>query len=312
MSDSAVPQISVIMTNYNKGRFIAQAIRSVLEQTFADFELIVVDDASTDSSKNILNDLAKADSRIKLLFNSANMGPSYGRNKALKIANGLYISFIDSDDLIRKERLEKMVHAIDAKPDRIAYTQVCLIDENGSVTTKIPASSRHFPPEGEAREYILRDWIWAQSSFMMPSSAIGKVGYFDESIRWGEDLDYLIRLTEMYKLAVIQEPLYCYRWHEDRATGSMNPISKDQAMIKILEKALILNWDRLDERTKYWVIVRILRTHRLCHIRGKAKWLLNPFFIRMSLKSQPVFDIFSHMIIEDFRTSYHKAANLMM
>ncbi|MDH2899450.1 MAG: glycosyltransferase family A protein, partial [archaeon] len=104
-----MPQISVVMTNYNKDRFIMQAVESILNQTFADFELIIVDDASMDSSRQILNELAKSDPRIKLIVNNTNMGPSYCRNRALKMATGKYISFVDSDDMIRAERLEKMV-----------------------------------------------------------------------------------------------------------------------------------------------------------------------------------------------------------
>ena len=298
------------MTNYNKDRFITQAVESILNQTFADFELIIVDDASTDSSREILYELAKADPRIKLIVNNVNMGPSYSRNRALNMAAGEYISFVDSDDMIRAERLEKMVHAIAAKPDHIAYTHVCLIDENGKVTTKIPPSSRNFPPEGEARDHILREWIWAPSTIMIPSSAVGKVGYYDESIRWAEDLDYLIRLTEVYKITVIREPLYCYRWDLDRVTDSMSDTSKDDATIKILEKALKQNWNSLNDETKYSVVVRILRTHRLSHIRGKVKWLLNPFFIRTSLQRQAVFSIFFQTIKEDFAEFRHKVANL--
>lgn len=309
MSESALPQISVIMTNYNKHRFIAQAVQSVLKQTFADFELIVVDDASTDPSEKILNELAKTDSRIKVLLNSANMGPSYCRNKALKISAGRYICFVDSDDVIRAERLEKMVHEIAARPGHIVYTHVCIIDENGNMMRIIPAGSRNFPPEGKVRDYILREWIWGQSTFMIPCSAIGKVGYFDESIRWGEDLDYLIRLTEIYNVTVIREPLYCYRWYEDRLTDSTSPVSKDEATIKILEKALRQNWNSLNDGTRYSVIVRILRTHRLSHIRGKVNWLMTPFFIRMTVESQPVFRIFINTIMEDFNELCHKGTN---
>ncbi|MDH2902153.1 MAG: glycosyltransferase, partial [archaeon] len=248
--------------------------------------------------------------RIKLIVNNTNMGPSYCRNRALKMATGKYISFVDSDDMIRAERLEKMVNAIVAMPDHIAYTHVCLINENGNVTTKIPHSSRNFPPEGEARDYVLTEWIWAPSTIMIPSSAIGKVGYYDESIRWGEDLDYLIRLTEVYKITVIREPLYCYRWDIDRVTDSMSDTFKDDATIKILENVLKRNWNSLNDETKYLMVVRILRTHRLSHIRGKVKWLLNPFFIRMSLQSQAVFSIFIQTIKEDFAEFCHKIGNL--
>jgi glycosyltransferase involved in cell wall biosynthesis len=296
------------MANYNKERFLTEAVQSVLGQTIADIELIVVDDASTDGSRKILDAFAKKDSRIKLLLNKTNMGPSYSRNRALKIATGRYICFVDSDDIICAERLEKMMDAIVGKPNHIAYTHICLIDENGNTIRKIPRESRNFPPEGKARDHILKEWIWASSTFMIPSSAVGEVGYFDESLRWGEDLNYLIRLTERFKLCIIQEPLYSYRWHKNRTTALMSPATKDQADIKILESVLKQNWNSLNEATRYWIIVRILRTHRLLHIRGKVRWLLSPFFIRTTLQSQPVFDIFVHTIMEDLGELYHKVS----
>jgi glycosyltransferase involved in cell wall biosynthesis len=301
-----VPEISVIMTNYNRARFIKQAVESVLEQTLADIELIVVDDASRDSSKLILNELAIKDSRIRLLFNNSNRGPSFSRNKALKIAAGQYICFVDSDDLIRAERLQKMKDAITATPNCIAYTHVCLIDDSGSVIRKISPESRNYPPEGEARDYILKEWIWAPSTFMIPSSAVKEVGYFDESFREGEDLDYLIRLTQKYKITVIREPLYCYRLHGNSIMGALRSTSRGEATSTILEKVLKENWNNMKDETKYWVIVRILKAVRINHIRLRLKWLLNPFFIRSTFDKQPVFRVLMDRIMEDFYEIYHR------
>jgi glycosyltransferase involved in cell wall biosynthesis len=297
------------MANYNKEKFLREAIQSVLDQTFRDIELIVVDDASTDNSKAILDELAKKDSRIKVLFNNSNMGPSYSRNRALKIAKGGYICFVDSDDVIRADRLQKMIAAIDGKPDHVAYTHIRLIDEKGNPMRRIPRESRNFPPEGESRDYILREWIWASSTFMIPRSAVKNVGYFDESLRWGEDLNYLIRLTERYKVSVIREPLYGYRFHKNRVTSSMNPGTKDLADIGILELVLKREWDDIDETTRYWIIIRILRTHRLLHVKGKVRWLLSPFFIRMSLHNGRAFDAFIRTLREDMGEVYHKLSN---
>jgi glycosyltransferase involved in cell wall biosynthesis len=305
-----VPLVSVIMTNFNKEKFITEAVESVLRQTLSDIELIIVDDSSTDRSLQILSDLAKTDFRIKVLSNSVNKGPSYCRNRALKIASGRYISFIDSDDLIRADRLQKMVNAIDARPHRIAYTHVCLIDENGVITSRIHPESRNFPPEGDAGRYVLKEWIWAPSTFMMPSSALKEVGYFDESFRSGEDLDYLIRLTEKYFLAVVPEPLYCYRRHRNSITSALNRVSKGEATAKILERVLKQNWNNLDDATRYMVILRILRSVRIIHMRTKVRWLLNPFFIRTTFRSQSVFDILMHRIIEEFVGIDRKISNV--
>ncbi|MEE0942222.1 MAG: glycosyltransferase [Methanobrevibacter sp.] len=105
-SDMLKPKISVVMPVYNSSKYLNQAIDSILNQTFSNFELICVDDASTDSSLEILESFAKNDSRVKILKNDSNKGPGNSRNKALDVSNGKYIFFADSDDWIEKETLE--------------------------------------------------------------------------------------------------------------------------------------------------------------------------------------------------------------
>jgi glycosyltransferase involved in cell wall biosynthesis len=274
-----------MMANYNRGHFIVEAIGSVLRQTFTDFELIVVDDASTDDSLAIVSKVAKTDARIKILTNETNSGVSFALNRAMKVASGQYLCFIDSDDLFRPERLEKMVGALKGRPGYIAYTDVFRIDEDGEVIKGSYLGSKRSPPDGEAYSYLLREWIWGLSTMMFPASVIQEVGYFDESLSWGEDLDYVLRMTERYKVVLVREPLYGYREHGSSMT-SLTPIrSKGEAICGILESNLKRNWNTLDEMTKYRTIRRIQNTAKESNIRRKYLiWWINPTFLRIAAK----------------------------
>ncbi len=168
--------VSVIMANYNKGHFINEAIGSVLSQTLTDFELIVVDDASTDDSLSIVRKAAKADNRIKILTNETNSGVSFALNKGMKAVSGKYVCFIDSDDLFRPERIEKMVDALKGRLDYIAYTDIFRIDKDSKVINASYLGSKRLPPDGDAYAYLLREWIWGLSTMMFPASVISEVG----------------------------------------------------------------------------------------------------------------------------------------
>ena len=101
------PAISVIMTAYNTEKYIKEAIESILNQTFKDFEFIIVDDGSTDNTRLIIEEYAKKDRRIKILYNKKNLGIVKSLNKAIAIAKGKYIARMDSDDVSKLNRLEK-------------------------------------------------------------------------------------------------------------------------------------------------------------------------------------------------------------
>lgn len=102
--------VSVVVTSYNYQKYIKDTIISVLNQTFKDWEMIVIDDASTDASVKIIQELTKNDSRVKLIQNSENIGLKNSIKKALKEASGEWIAFLESDDLWREDYLEKKLH----------------------------------------------------------------------------------------------------------------------------------------------------------------------------------------------------------
>lgn len=279
-----LPYVTVIMPNYNGARFIAESIQSVLGQTFTDFELMLVDDGSTDTSVSIANEYAKSDRRIKIIMNEKNRGQSYTLNRGISAATGEFICFIDSDDIFRPTRLEKLVGSLENAKSSVGYTDVFLIDPDGRTTSGSFLGTKRLPPTGYAYPYFLTQWCWGLGIFMSHISTIREIGCFDESLDWGNDFDYVLRLTGNHKIVLIPEALYGYRLHSQSMTSLTSSKLKGQAYIRILEANLVRNWKNLDELTKFEVIQRIRHIAKNSGMRTKyLKWSVNLSFLRLAL-----------------------------
>jgi len=123
--------ISIITPTYNSQRFIESAIKSVLAQTYKNWEMIIIDDASTDGSYEIIKSFSTKDERIQFIKLDLNQGSAFARNKGIKEASGRYISFLDSDDLWMPEKLEKQLEFMDDHKASLSFTAYKKIEENG-------------------------------------------------------------------------------------------------------------------------------------------------------------------------------------
>lgn len=128
--------VSIITPTWNCARFIEETILSVQAQTYSNWELIISDDCSTDNTFEIVRNLIKKDSRIKYICNLSNSGAAITRNNALKIANGKWIAFLDSDDIWLPEKLEKQIEFMVNANHKFTYTNYCEIDEKSQCTGK--------------------------------------------------------------------------------------------------------------------------------------------------------------------------------
>lgn len=125
------PQVSVIMPAYNAQNYIKEAIESVLNQTMGDLELLVLDDGSKDNTVAIAKELERKDARVRVLINEKNMGVARTRNRGIDMSKGEYIAFLDSDDVWRKEKLEKQIALAQTTGADIIYSSYALVSENG-------------------------------------------------------------------------------------------------------------------------------------------------------------------------------------
>jgi len=280
-----VVTVSIIMPNYNHSRFIERAAASVIAQTFSDFELIIIDDGSTDDSMVRAERLAQEDARVKPLSNRGNHGLPYSRNRGIKAASGRYFCFIDSDDIFRPQRVDKMLKLIENEPETFSYSDIFKIDDQDQVIQA--ESSSHMPPDGNAYAWILSHGLTGTSPILVPRSLVDKVGLYNESLVWGEDLDYILRLTERFQIAVVRQPLYGYRIHQARKTDRMKMHACKLIEVGILESHLTRNWELFDDSVRYRTIRRI---QQYSHLRPSErvwkiiKWSANPSFMRVGSK----------------------------
>ncbi len=212
------PRVSVVMAAYNVGRYLSQAVDSILAQTLADFELIVVDDASTDATRSVLE--SYSDPRIRALYNPSNLGQSVSRNKALAAAHGNYIAILDADDIALPTRLEKQAEWLDRHPEiGLLGSYAVTIDEQGNEHARWDYS----PTDDAAIKWaILFTNVFIHSSVMMRKSLVNQTGGYsnEESIRraFVEDYELLSRLSRCAQAAILPEVLVKYRIHPQSAS----------------------------------------------------------------------------------------------
>jgi glycosyltransferase involved in cell wall biosynthesis len=199
--------ITVIIPTYNRGNFISKSINSVLSQTYSNFELIIVDDASTDNTENIVR--GNKDSRIryfKLEFNSKGTKP---RNIGIQMAKGEYIAFLDSDDEWINDKLEKQLDFLRQFDSKKMVCFTGLILKEG--LEEYPSQNRELKSNEDIMDYILLDDNWVQTSTYMISSEIAKNTMFGSDVRKHQDWDFCLRLRNNgAKFAFLPDHLTIY------------------------------------------------------------------------------------------------------
>lgn len=166
MSDK-MPIVSVVMPAYNAARFIEEAINSVIAQTVSDWELIVIDDCSTDETFMLASKFSDMDSRIRVLQNDINLGVAKTRNLGIELARGQYVAFIDSDDAWRPEKLYKQLKIIQDENVGICYCSYAIVDVNGNKT-----KSDYLVPKQVRYKDIMKENCIQCSSMMIPIQII--------------------------------------------------------------------------------------------------------------------------------------------
>jgi len=204
------PKVSVIIPTYNRADVIARSIRSVLAQTYQDFELIVVDDGSSDGTPQAVE--AFEDRRIKLVRHSVNKGAGGARNTGIGVARGEYVAFQDSDDEWLPHKLERQMQIFEALPPEVGvvYSDMWKIDERG--TKKYFAAPHIVAEDGMVYKRALGHQafgIGIQSS-VIRRECLGRVGRFDERLPALEDSELFIRLARCCCFQHMAEPLVNY------------------------------------------------------------------------------------------------------
>lgn len=216
-----MPKVSVIIPAYNAMQYLPETVKSVLMQTFEDFEIVIVDDGSPDNLKEWA--LSIEDPRVKLI-SQVNQGPSTARNTGIKSAKGEYIAFLDSDDLWGNSKLQKQIDVLDRNSEvGLVYTWIIQTDKDGNSTGRL----FKFYEEGQVWEkLLLRNFIACGSTPMIRRECFDKVGDFDSNLFGPEDNDMWLRIAAEYKFAVIKEPLTYYRQLNTSVSRNLEKMEK--------------------------------------------------------------------------------------
>ncbi len=205
------PPVSVYMPAFNVERYVADAVRSILSQTFSDFELIVVDDGSTDRTLDILRDLARTDPRIKLL-SRPNTGVSRASNEAIALARGQFLARMDSDDFSMPDRLEKQIAWFGDHPECVCVgANVLLMDQVAMPLFVMPEIE--FGHRKIDNALMAGGWPIVQGACMYRREAVVAAGGYREDLSLHEDMDMFVRLAERGQLENLPDVLLKYRRH---------------------------------------------------------------------------------------------------
>ncbi len=253
-----MPQITVILPTWNRAKWLKTSIESVLSQTFQDFELIVVDDASTDSTGKILESYS---GKIRTILLPENLGVSAARNTAIVQSDSKWIAFLDSDDYWHAEKLEKQIKQTRLCPEyQIHFTDEIWIRNGIRVNPKY----KHRKREGWIFKPSLALCLMAPSTVMLHRELLERHGMFDEALPVCEDYDLWLRLTAYHPVAMLDEKLMTrHGGHSDQLSRKLCGI--DRFRLQSLQKILSQENLRSGDRT---AAIRMLREKCEILIKG--------------------------------------------
>ena len=241
----ACPTVSVLMTTWNGAEFLGAGIASVLAQTFTDFELIVVDDGSTDATPAVL--AAIGDKRLRVVRQAANGGVVAARNAGFAVARGQYVAALDHDDLSHPERLARQVAYLDAHPAVVLVATEIEIEAAGR--RRAPDHVRGGDPT-LLRWLLLVDNPLTWSSVMFRADAVRRMGGFMRpAYELADDFDFYHRLLGVGEIARLDAVLTVYRWHASNTShGREDALNANAVKVLAMAYAPLLGGRRRGRR----------------------------------------------------------------
>jgi len=290
MSSRAIPRVSVVMSVYNGERYLRDAVDSILGQTFADFEFIIVNDGSNDRTEEILT--SYREERVKLIVQQ-NQGLAKALNNAIRIAEGEFIARMDADDVSRSNRIERQVEFMQAHPECVCLgTNVTIMDEQGEnlYTTDLPLN------DSSIRVALMHQNPFVHGSVMYRKQTFSKVGGYHEEIKHYIEDDLLwLDFASQGEFGVLAEPLYCYRINP----GSINMLTRAEK--RRLRRIRVNYLKDSNLRVKDVEYINNLSTHRSskikkalyayslakAHIHYRKDWTVGRKYLRETIKAYP-------------------------
>ena len=307
-----IPEVSVLLPVYNGEKFIAETIESVLAQSFKNFELVIINDGSTDDSLNLLNIFAQKDDRCKV-YSRENRGLVETSNELVSLACCEMIAWLDHDDVCMPERIEKQFNYLNSHPECVAVgSDVLFIDKDGDKICKFFTSRTHL--EIDAFNISGIGSCICNPSVTMRKSVLLKLGGLRKEYVYAQDLDCYLRMAEVGELAIIPEILLHYRLHlgsasyrvrQDQINSSQSAINtarlrRGMPILDSLEIQQQINYEseydiylkwawwaleagNLDSAYKYGMKVFIYNPFDWRSLKLFVIWLRSVIFIKLNL-----------------------------
>jgi len=256
--NSNSPKVSVIVTTHNRAHLLGRAVKSVLYQSYTGFELVIVDDASSDNTEEIVRGFD--DKRIVYIRHGEEMGGPAARNTGIRSARGEYVAFLDDDDEWLPEKLERQVEKMESSPADVGliYTGFVLVDD-----LKKKRERMVYPVyRGDLRGQLLRgSTIGSVSKVLVRKKCFEKAGFFDENLKSCQDWDMWKRISDHYTMDFVREPLTRIHAHERQ-------ISTDITSLILGRTSMIKKHMRELETHPDILIVHLKRLGKLNFING--------------------------------------------
>jgi glycosyltransferase involved in cell wall biosynthesis len=253
------PRISVVLAVYNGERYLKEAIESILGQTFANFEFLIIDDGSTDRTREIIR--SYQDPRIRLVVNETNEGLTRTLNRGLRLARGEFIARQDADDISEQERFEKQVAFMDANPEvALLGTQCIVVDTEG----KCLWNSRMPQTWTEIRWSMLFCNPFSHSSVMLRRGLLPAIGLYNEEYRYSQDYEFWSRIMRRHPVEILPDRLIRYRHHPQSMTSTYGSRTEEGRLLRLTAVGDLIRWSDagVDERlARHEAMSALLREH---------------------------------------------------
>jgi len=229
------PKVSVVIPTYNHARYLPYAIESVINQSYPNLEVFVIDDGSNDKTAELVKCYG---SKINYIYKE-NGGTPSALNLGLSIVTGKYVCWLSADDAMIGEKVSKQVGLMESDSSLgFSYTSFVVID--GSGKKQYDVNSAYFSDKEEMVTKLMEGCFINGSSVMMRCSALEKIGNFDEGLPQAHDYDLWFRFLRHYACGFIEEPLLAYRWHGENM--SKNPNEACSLIVQDRAKCLFPEW----------------------------------------------------------------------
>ena len=241
---ATVPRVSVIIPTFNRAHLLPNVVQSVLNQTFADFELIIVDDASTDNTQEVVESFS--DPRIRYIKHEQNKGGGAARNTGIEAARGEFIAFLDSDDEWIPQKLEIQVPALSQAGPEVGFV-ICGMRNLSTMDGLSYFSEKSATAQGNIVFDLLEGTVmWHLCGLMAKTSKVREIGGFDPLLPSAQDFDFILRLSQICLATSVPDILAVYHHHDGpRITRNMD------ALIAGRERVLDKHWNLIKHSNRF-------------------------------------------------------------